>query len=345
MFAVLVGPFTQIAQAAAITSASDTMSSSKELVVSSHAIKFTTPTGAEQSTDTIIVTFPSTGTTPFNFTSKTIGTVTFTHGATTGAETTEVLAATPSATDWGAVFSGTQNRILTLTAPTDGVGAATLAATQKIIITYNSTNSINASANASPYAIAISGTFGDTGNISVAILTDDQVAVTATVDNSLTFSISDNAIGFGSLTTANARFANGAATGANGPTSTSAHTLAIATNAATGYSITYNGATLTAGTPTITVATITGDEDGVPNSEQFAIGFTTAGNATIASAYNQVTPNFNYSFVASTTTTIVSETVATATETISAFYLTNIAGTTEAGAYSTAITYVATANF
>ncbi len=345
MFAIFVLPLVQVAQAAAITNASDTMSTQKELIASSHTIKFTTPTGAEQSTDTIIVTFPSTGTTPFNFTSKTIGTVTFTHGATTGSETTEVLAATPGVSDWGAVFSGTQNRILTLTAPTDGVGVATLAATQKIIITYNSTNSINPSVNASPYTIAISGTFGDTGNISVPILTDDQVAVTATVDNSLTFSISDPSIGFGTLVIANARFANGAATGTDGPTSASAHTLAISTNASSGYNITYNGATLTSGGNTVAVATITGDEDGVPNSEQFAIGFTTSGNATIVSAYNQVTPNFNYSFVAGTTTQIISETVPTATETISAFYLANVAGTTEAGSYSTTLTYVATANF
>ncbi len=345
MFAVLMGPFAQIAYAAVITAASDTMSTQKELVASSHTIKFTTPTGAEQSTDTIIVTFPSTGTTPFNFTSKTIASITLTHGATTGLETTEVLAATPGVSDWGAVLSGTQNRILTLTAPTDGVGVATLAATQKIVIAYTSANSINPSVNATPYTIAISGTFGDTGNISVPILTNDQVAVTATVDNSLTFSISDPTIGFGTLVTANARFANGAETGANGPTSVSAHTLAIATNAATGYNITYNGATLTSGANTIPVATITSDEDGVPGSAQFAIGFTRSGDATIATAYNQVTPTFNYSFVAGVATQIVSETVPTATETISAFYLANISGTSAAGSYTTTLTYVATANF
>jgi hypothetical protein len=127
----------------------------KVSTLSSHTIKFTTPTGAAESTDTIIITFPA----DFNFTSKTIGTVTFTHGATTGAENTETLAATPSATAWGAVFSGTQNRILTLTAPTDGIGAAAVAASDKVIITYDNTNSTNPTTQ-NPYTISISGTFG-----------------------------------------------------------------------------------------------------------------------------------------------------------------------------------------
>ena len=102
--------------------------------------------------------------------------------------------------------------------------------------------------------------------------------------------------------------------------------MTIATNAPSGYSITYNGATLTSGGNTIPVATITSDQDGVPGSAQFAIGFTKSGDATIATAYDQVSPTFNYSFVAGTTTQIVSETVPTATETISAFYLLTLRG-------------------
>src|SRR3989344_6058557 len=117
MLAILVGPPLQVALAAALTAKSDTMSSSKISTASSHTIKFTTPTGAADSTDTIIITFPA----DLDFTSKVISSVTFTHGATTGLENTETLAATPSATAWGAVFSGTANRVFTLTAPTDGV--------------------------------------------------------------------------------------------------------------------------------------------------------------------------------------------------------------------------------
>ena len=97
-------PFIRSALAAPLLNVSNTMSSLTVSATSSHAIRFTTPTGANNNTDTIIITFPA----DFNFTSKTIGTVTFTHGASTGLETTETLAATPSASAWGAVFSGTK---------------------------------------------------------------------------------------------------------------------------------------------------------------------------------------------------------------------------------------------
>jgi hypothetical protein len=170
------------ATAASLTGLSDTMSSSKVSTASSHVLRFTTPTGASSASQTIIITFPS----DFNFTSKVIGTVTFTHGATTGAESTETLAASPSATAWGAVFSGTQNRILTLTTPTDGIGAATLAAGDKIILTYTSANSTNASTPGT-YVVDLAGSYGDTGSISVPVISNDTVSVTATVQQSISF--------------------------------------------------------------------------------------------------------------------------------------------------------------
>ncbi len=337
MFFLLMGPFSHMAYAAAITSASDTLSSQKVSTLANHDIQFTSPTGVASGA-TIIITFPS----DFSIAAA----MDFTDMDVLDDTVNATLAASPSGATWGAVR--TSATVITLTNGTTAVAGGSVI---RIKIGTNATSQstgvrqiTNTTTNGSK-VIALSGTFGDTGNITVNILTDDQVAVTATVDQSLTFSISDNTIGFGSLVTANARFANGAATGADGPTSASAHTLAVATNAPTGYNITYNGGTLDAGTPDIGVATITGDEDGTPGTEQFAIGFTTSGNATIVSAYNQVTPNFNYSFVADVTTQIVSETVATATETISAFYLANITGTTEAGSYTSTITYVATANF
>lgn len=339
MLTLFMVPFAQETSAASLTSVSDTMTSLKISTASSHTITFVTPTGASDLTDTIIITFPA----DFNFSAKTIATVSFTHGVTTGVESTETLAAAATASAWGAVFSGTQDRVLTLTAPTDGIGSATVAAGDKIIITYSSSLSYNPTV-AGSYQVTISGTFGDTGMYTIYILDDDQVVVTGTVNQSLTFAISDNTIAFGTLTSANARFAGGA-TGTDGPTSASAHNLTIATNAPTGYNITYNGTTLTSGANTIATATITGDEDGSPGTAQFAIGFTRSGDATLVTAYNQVTPNFNYTFVPSTTTTIVSETVPTATETIAAFYLANISGVTKSGLYTSTITYTATANY
>src|SRR4030042_1577383 len=143
IFALLSFFSPKVAFAAGITAISDTMSRMQVSQNSSHAIKFTTAAAIQTTGDTITITFPN----DFNFTGKTIGTVTFTHGASTGTENTETLNATPTASAWGAVFSGTQNRIFTLTAPTDGVGTAAVAISDKLIITYSSANSVNGSTN------------------------------------------------------------------------------------------------------------------------------------------------------------------------------------------------------
>lgn len=328
--------FIPTADAASLTAVSNTMSSLKVSTASSHIIRFTTPTGASDSTDTIILTFQS----DFNFSSKAIGTLSFTHGASSGAEHTETLSATPSGSAWGAVFSGTNNRTLTLTAPTDGVGTSAVAANDKIIITYDNTNSVNPSS-ASTYTIAISGTFGDTGNMLVAILNDDQVAVTATVSQTLTFSISDNTIGFGTLSSSAARYATGDASGST--SETEAHTFAVDTNAATGYTTTVKGATLTSGSSTISAigGTNTASSTG---TEQFGIRLTASGGSgTVTSPY--AASGFAYAADLSTASQVASSSSSTASTTYSVRYLANIASTTEAGSYSATLTYVTTANF
>lgn len=358
LLAILVGPPLQVAQAAALTSKSDAMSRLEVSVADSpksdHAIQLTTPTGVA-SAQTIVITFPA----DFDGANDSQGALDFndvdlfedtTPDAVCDGTAETLVASAPATTEWSAVFSGTEGRTLTFTS---GGASAIIAAASQVCVkigenaTGGAANSqyINPSTIGSKTITLSVGSGADTGDIVVNIITDDSVAVSGTVAETMTFTIGDISIGFGTLTSANARFASGDGNGTAGPTSASAHTMTMATNAASGYNINYNGATLASGGNTITVATITGDEDGVPASEQFAIGFTTNGNATIVSAYNQVTPTFNYSFVASTETLIISETVPTATETFSAFYLANITGATEAGSYTTAITYTATANF
>jgi hypothetical protein len=329
-------PTIPVAHAASLTALSDTMSSSKVSTLSSHVLKFTTPTGASDNTDTIIITFPS----DFSFASKTIGTVSFTHGATTGAESTETLAASPSATAWGAVFSGTNNRVLTLTAPTDGVGAATVAASDKIIITYTSANSTNATTNNTQYDITISGTFGDTGTISVYLITDDQVAVSATVNQTLSFSLSANTISFGTLTSANARYAD---TSTGGTSETQAHTVIASTNSSSGYIITVKGATLTSGANTIT-AIGASNTASAAGTEQFGLRMTASGGTgTVTAPY--AAAGFAYAADGSTTSQVASATGASAATTYSARYLANITSTTEAGSYTATLTYTDTATF
>jgi len=332
MLAILVGPPLQVALAAALTAKSDTMSSSKVSTVSSHTIKFTTPTRAADSTDTIIITFP----TDFDFTSKAISSVTFTHGATTGSENTETLAATPSATAWGAVFSGTANRVFTLTAPTDGVGAAAVAASDKVIITYNNTNSTNPTTSGSK-TISISGTFGDTGDILVQILTDDQVAVSGTVSESISFSLSANSVALGTLSTS--------------AVTSGTHTVTVATNAASGMVLTYAGTTLTSGGNTVTAmstaaASSVGTEQFGINAKDNAtpnVGAECTGTAPVAAAATGYSTADSFKFVTGETVISASAGINSTTCTIS--YIANIAGATEAGSYTTTLTYTATATF
>ncbi|MBU2260270.1 hypothetical protein KKC44_06755, partial [Patescibacteria group bacterium] len=160
--------------------------------------------------------------------------------------------------------------------------------------------------------------------------------------DSITLSISDTAIGFGSLTSANARYATGDANGSD--SKVSAHTITVSTAADDGYILTYNGALLTSDSDTISAATITNDDDGTPGTEQFALGITTAGDCAIDAEYTAATLA-EYKFVADTTATICSESSATVAEVISAYYIANIGSETEAGSYSTDITYIMTATF
>lgn len=167
------------------------------------------------------------------------------------------------------------------------------------------------------------------------------------MQTSITFDISDTAIGFGTLTTANARWATG--DGAGSSSDTSAHTLAVTTSASGGYSLTYMGNLPTSGGDAIDAANITDDADGAPGlTEAFGLGFSTDGSSTIASGYdhNTTPANRDWRFVANTTTEVVSKASAVAsTETISAYYIANITPVTPGGNYANTITYIATGNF
>lgn len=332
---------TSSAYAAYISNFSDSQSRIKVSQNSSHTLKFTSPTGASGNNQTIIITFP----TGYNFTGKATTTIGFTHGASTGLETTETLAGAQTAAAWGVAFSGSNNVILTLTAPTDGIGAAAVAANDKLVITYDSTASVNP-ASAATYQIGVTGSFGDVGTTSVAIVLDDTVSVNAIVAQTVSFAISATTTNFGSLTTGAARFASSTNV-AGDSIETIAHTLAVATNAPSGYTITASGTTLTSLQNSAFSITEIGSTpaSSTPATEQFGIRATKAGgvNGTIAAPYVQTT-SYGYD-ATSTAKTFASGTSATATETYSLRYVANITAVTEAGNYATNITYVATANF
>ncbi len=194
------------------------------------------------------------------------------------------------------------------------------------------------------HTISVSTSTGDSGTSTIDIIDNDQVVISATVDPTITFTISDNAIGFGTLTSGGPRYAT--YDGAGSGSATAAHNLTIATNASSGFSITYSGSTLTSGANTISVATIVNDTDGTAGTEQFAISGSSTAAVRETSGYNyNFGTNPDWNFVAGTATQFASSTNATSTQFIDVYYLANIAGSTEAGTYQTTINYIATGNF
>ncbi|GEM_PF-6021813 len=173
------------------------------------------------------------------------------------------------------------------------------------------------------------------GNI---IATSNEATVT--VQESVSFSLSANTISFGSLTASGARYAT-TADGTNTPTV--AHNIVGASNALNGYTVTYEGPTLTFSGNTVNPATITGSSAGTSGTNQFAISFLSSGSATVPTSYDQSQQNWN--FAANTTTTIASISGFSLPSTIDAYYIANAASMAIAGTYTTTLTYALTANY
>jgi hypothetical protein len=341
----------QIAFAAALANVSDTLSTQTQNVAANHTLVFRAPTGAGDNTDTITVTFPA----GFNLNSFDFADVDLSHSAGSQANCTnptytnsETLAASAGAAAWGAAISG---QVLTLTAPTDGVGAAAIATNACVQVKIGTNATVGATGDTritnpnstGSFQISIGGAFGDTGNVTVNILSTDTVDIAATVAQSLTFSISDTSIGFGTLSSAAARYATGDTTGS--ASEVEAHNLIVGTNAANGYTMTASGTTLTCSA--CAGATITGigaaNTASSAGTEQFGLRMSASGGTgAVVAPYAAAGFAFDS---AAFPDQIASASSASSNTTYSARYLANIAANTEAGAYSASVTYVATANF
>ena len=332
IFAMILSIAPKPAMAASVTSFSVLLSREKAATLANQTITFTTPTGVA-SGQTIILTYDNS--------TSVAASLDFEDIDLTDDGVDVTLAAAPSGATWGVVR--TSSTVITFTNGTTAVAAGSVIVIE--IGTHATTGATgveqitNGSAGTS--TLVLSGTFTDTGTAAMSIIADDQVVITATGSPTITFTISDNTIEFGTLSSSAATWADNAAGSA---TDAVAHTMTVATNATGGYIVSYNGATLTSGSDTINVASLTDNADGNPGTEEFGLSIATNGDATITSGYAYAgTPDWTW--VASTTTTIISETVPTATETFSMHYLANITGATEAGSYSTTATYIATATF
>ena len=162
------------------------------------------------------------------------------------------------------------------------------------------------------------------------------------LSNSLSYSLSASSAGFGNLSSSVARYATSDSLGASTPSI--AHTLTVSTNTANGYSVSVQGATLTAGANTI--AAIGGTNTAsAPGTSQFGINVSASGGSgTVTAPY--AGSGFAYAANATTPDQTASESTGDGVNTVySVEYLANISGVTPASNYSTVLTYSVTANF
>jgi hypothetical protein len=331
--------------AASLTVISDTMSREKASQASDHSIKFRVATAVNGPTKTITITFP----TGFTIGSVDNTDIDLSHGASTGYETEETLGASAASGVWGAVFAGL---VLTLTPPTDA-GATEITANDYVIVeigqnaTGGAGNAQISNPSAATYVISIAGVFGDTGSFAVAIIADDQVVVSTTIQPYITFTLTTNSVTLKRTGgTLDPDYSN---TGFNTGT---ANTLAANTNGVSGYTISYNGATLTSGANTI--AAMAAKAASSTNTEQFGInlklnttpatGTEPTGSGTGAPTSDYATQN-QYKFVAGAATALASASAPTLSNTYTVTYIVNVTQVTKPGAYSTTITYICTGNF
>ncbi len=169
----------------------------------------------------------------------------------------------------------------------------------------------------------------------------NKICGTANGTQSLTFSISDNTIGFGTLLAVSTRYATGDTFGASVDTADS-HTLSASTNVSGGYSISLNGTTLTSAANTITAMGGTATASSI-GSKQFGLRIiSNSGTGIAVSPYNTSNWAFDTATFPDTIVTGVGDGSASV---LGMRYISNISASTPDGSYSAVLTYVMTVNF
>lgn len=237
------GLFQFSANAATLTSISDTLSDSDLGVGSDHTISFTNPTAIAEG-DTITITFEG----EFNLSTSTaiLGLEDFDVATGTGGVTELTLGYDCTAAEHWSVATSGQSITFTVCAGDGGSMAANATTTIQIGTNAASggtgdTQIINA-VEAGSYELIITTSSGDTGETRLAII--DDVVVTASVDTTFTFSISGLVQGVtvnGSpTTTATTTTATSIPFGtlADDTSYTAAQRLNVVTNATNGFVVT-----------------------------------------------------------------------------------------------------------
>ncbi|MGI6423112.1 MAG: hypothetical protein ACOX0X_00630 [Candidatus Dojkabacteria bacterium] len=320
-----------------LTGISDTLSRIQVSVPSNHTIQFTTPSGVNSASQTIVVGF-NTEAPAFGMTSIGFGDIdlfTYTTNNCTGTPTSKTLAASANTDVWGvAVNSGAGT--ITFTAPTNATTGEIAAGgcVQILIGTHavSGTNQITNPSVQSTYSVGISGSFGDTGYASVRIITDDQIDISASVDPTLDVVISSNTCALGVLT---ATFIK-----------TCQYDVTVSTNAQNGYVSTI----LADGNLRNSLNSITNVAGGSveKGSEEYGVG-TSKASQDIAQNSLCTNNDTGASQPASALTTsaqrFASSTTPVSSDTTTMCHLASVSGATPAGSYAQVATVIVTANY
>jgi hypothetical protein len=221
-------------EAASITSASDTLTVSAPSTASNHTISFSTPNGMIPN-GTLTLTFDGNFTNMGSLVEDDVDLV------VGGVSTTTAGSAGPGT--WGVGFGGS---VITLTAPSDGgIGSSTQVTIRignNAVDFGTGSNQIVNPVSTTSFPIDIGGSMQDSGQVRVAIV--DQVQVSASVNTSLTFTVSG--VGSGQVVNGSGTTTVAASTYNTLPfgllpidtSVTLAHDLLVTTNASNGYTVT-----------------------------------------------------------------------------------------------------------
>lgn len=335
----------ELVYAAALTSLSDTLSSVKKSTLSDHTIQFVTPSGISAGQG-FTITFPA-GWTLGQLGATSTDFATSTSASCSGFTDANLTNGAASGLIWGVSTSSQSISITSGTAVVPANRCVQIRLGSNAVFQASGASQITNPSSATSSIITIGGTFADSGSITVNIIDDDTVAMTGTVNQSLSFVISTSTIYFGTLGSGAAKYAS--STNTLGDTiETVAHTLGVSTNAPSGFTVSVRGQTLTSQQNASNTISAIGASaaSSTPGSEQFGFRATESGGTgvTVSSPFSFAT-SYGYNATATTSATLATGSGATTLSTVSLRYVTNIAAITEAGTYAANLIYVATANF
>lgn len=313
----------QKAFAASVTGLSDAVTTMAPSTVADHTIVFTTP-GTMANTDTIVLTFDA--------------------GYSFGSVATTDVSITP-ATNLG--ITSVVGNVITITA-SGAVSAGQFTVKVGLNVAGGAHQITNGNAGSNK-TITISGKFS--GVLATAFVAD-VVSVDATVDPTLSFSLSANAVHFGSITSAAKKYADTATTGAlSEPVNGSPITMTASTNATAGLTITAqsvnsnNTAGLYSTGTSHEIAAMAGGSHAIAaGTEGFALHTKNTSGLTLATGFSGEGVG-STTVISTTPQNIATTTTYTNAATADLSFTAAVAASTPAGSYATNITVVATGNF